>query len=436
MSYAFPPFNSIGGVRVGKTAKYLLKLGHDVRVLTAQNQPFHPTLPVELPAERVLYTKSLNLRKPAEVALRKSANAEAESRMPRGGRFKALLKRALGFPLRTLVYFPDANVGWLPYAVSAGSSLLQDWKADLILASSPPPTSLLVAHKLARKFNVPWIADMRDLWVDHHYYKQPRWRRAAETKMERRVLSSAAGLVTVSEPLAETLRAKYGKPTAVVLNGFDITDYPSGSGLVRNNGVVKILYTGATYPGGQDPSALFEALRRLGPLGDKVRVKFYGSFLNTIRETAAAHDVAHVVEVNAPIPYKESLKAQTEADILLLLLWTDPAQRGVYTGKLFEYIGARRPVLAIGGADCVAADLIRDRHAGVILDDPGEIKLQLERWIQMKDQTGGIPRLPDESVAGISREEQVAVLEDFLRTTLRHHQTNQNRSAPGEGAQV
>src|SRR6185437_504789 len=104
--------------------------------------------------------------------------------------------------------------------------------------------------------------------------------------IERRVLSSAAALVTVSEPLAETLRSKYEKATAVVLNGFDLSDYPSGSGMVLNNGVVKVLYTGATYPGGQDPSALFEALRRLGPLGEKVRVKFYGSFLNTIRETA------------------------------------------------------------------------------------------------------------------------------------------------------
>jgi glycosyltransferase involved in cell wall biosynthesis len=417
VSYIFPPFNCIGSVRVGKTAKYLLKFGHDVRVLTAQDQPFPPTLQLEVPTENVIYSRSLNVRKPAEVMLGKGAHAEAENRPPHG-RLRSAMKQALGFPLRTFVYFPDANVGWLPFALSAGARLLEEWKADLILASSPPPTALLVARRLAKSFGIPWIADLRDLWVDHHYYNQPSWRKVVEARMERRVLSSAAALVTVSEPLAEILRAKYRKPTKIVLNGFDPADYPARSDLAFNNGNIRILYTGVTYPGRQDASMLFAALRQLGPLAEQVRVTFYGSYLNTIREKAAEHGVQHLVEINAPISYKESLKAQSEADILLLLLWTDPAERGIYTGKLFEYIGAHRPILAVGGADCVAAELIRSRNAGVVMSDPGKIAAQLEKWIQLKQKTGIIPGLPDESAAGISREEQARSLEVFLCATL------------------
>jgi glycosyltransferase involved in cell wall biosynthesis len=418
VSYAFPPYNSIGGLRVGKTVKYLLKAGHDVRVLTAEDQPFRPTLPVEAPPENVIYSRSFNVRKPAEVALGKNANAAAENKLPESGRLTNALKKALGFPLRTLVYFPDAFIGWMPYALGAGKRLLADWKPDLILASSPPPTSLLVAHSLSKRFGIPWVAELRDLWVDHHYYNQPGWRQAVETRLERKVLSSAAGLVTVSEPLAESLRTKYGRPTAVVLNGFDPGDYPEETAVNSGQEELRIVYTGATYPGKQDASPLFNALKQLGPLAEKVRIVFYGSYLNTIREKAAEHGVEQQVEVMAPIPYSESLKAQREADVLLLLLWTDTRERGVYTGKLFEYIGARRPILAIGGRDCVAAELIINRQAGFAMNDPQEIAAQLRHWIQVKHDAGMIPAVPAESLAGISREEQVCVLEDFLTGRL------------------
>jgi glycosyltransferase involved in cell wall biosynthesis len=418
VSYAFPPYNSIGGLRVGKTVKYLLKSGHDVRVLTAQDQPFRPTLAVEAPPENVIYTQSFNVRKPAEAALGKNANAAAENKLPQGGRLSGTLKKALGFPLRTFVYFPDAFIGWMPYALGAGKRLIESWKPDLILASSPPPTSLLVAHRLSKRFGIPWVAELRDLWVDHHYYNQPGWRKAVETRLERKVLSSAAGLVTVSEPLAETLRAKYGRLTAVVLNGFDPGDYPAKVAPVSGSEEIRIVYTGATYPGKQDASPLFAALRQLGPLAEKVRVVFYGSYLNVVREMAARHGVEHLVEVMAPIPYKESLRAQSEADVLLLLLWTDPRERGVYTGKLFEYIGARRPILAVGGGGCVAAELIKNRQVGVVINDPGEIAAQLQKWIQTKHESGTIPEVSEESLVGISREEQAGVLENFLTSRL------------------
>jgi glycosyltransferase involved in cell wall biosynthesis len=296
---------------------------------------------------------------------------------------------------------------------------MADWKPDLILASSPPPTSLLVAHKLSRRFGIPWVAELRDLWVDHHYYNQPGWRKSIETRLERKVLSSAAGLVTVSEPLAESLRAKYGRPTAVVLNGFDPGDYsPESAVTAAGRDELRIVYTGATYPGKQDVSPLFAALGQLGELSGKVRVVFYGSYLNAVREKAAEYGVEHLVEVMAPIPYKESLEAQSGADVLLLLLWTDPRERGVYTGKLFEYIGARRPILAVGGSDCVAAELIASRSAGVVINDPVGIADQLRRWIETKREAGVIPGVPAESTAGISREEQVSVLEDFLTGRL------------------
>src|SRR3954470_13508009 len=94
VSYAFPPFNSIGGVRVGKTAKYLVHAGHDVRVIAAQDQPFAPTLPLEIPEQNVRYTRWLNIRKPVEVVSKEApVKNNAGSRVERRGQLKEALKR-------------------------------------------------------------------------------------------------------------------------------------------------------------------------------------------------------------------------------------------------------------------------------------------------------------------------------------------------------
>jgi glycosyltransferase involved in cell wall biosynthesis len=417
VSFAFPPFNSIGAVRVGKTAKYLSKLGHDLRVLTAKDQPFQPTLPLEIESDHVIYTNWLDIRGPAKIVLQRQTQAAAGNRLPRRG-LSATLRETLGGIYRSTAYFPDSNIGWLPFALKASSRLIKSWKPDLILASAPPPTSLLVASKLSQKHGIPWVADLRDLWVDHQYYSQPGWRRLVEEKLENRVLSSAVGLVTVSEPLADTLKRKYGKPAAVVLNGFDPSDYPCYSNAPNNYRYLRILYTGVVYAGKQDPSPLFEALLELGQPENKLKVIFHGFYLGIIREMIAHYKLEKLAEVNDPVPYEESLRMQSEADILLLLLWTDPAERGVYTGKLFEYIGARRPILAIGTAGNVAADMILNKGVGVVMNDPSEIARQLRKWLQQKQQLGSIPRLDEEVGSGMSREEQVKKLEDYLCQVL------------------
>jgi glycosyltransferase involved in cell wall biosynthesis len=418
VSFAFPPFNSIGGVRVGKTAKYLIAHGHDVRVLTSVDQPFPKTLPVEVPEAKVIYTRYLNVRRPVELAMRGDAQAAAMNTSAGAAKSGGALRRALGFFIRTFIYFPDANVGWLAYATRDAMEHLRDWQPDLVLASSPPPTGLALARRLAKKFGVPWVADLRDLWVDHQYYNQPRFRKTIEEKFERRVLSSAAGFVTVSEPLAETLKAKYAKPTAVVVNGFDPSDFPLQASNGHVPGPLRILYTGVIYEGRQDPSPLFAALKSLGKDAEDVRVIFYGSFLGSVRELAERYGVNHLIEVNPAVPYRESLRLQTEADVLLLLLWTDPAERGIYTGKLFEYVGSGRPILAIGLGVDVAAEFVRSRQAGFVMNDANQIAELLRQFLIKKQQAGAIPAIEPQARAGVTREEQVRVLEKFLAGVL------------------
>ena len=419
VSYAFPPFNDIGHVRVGKTAKYLEQLGHDLRVLTAGDQPHAKSLPVEIDPAHIVSTAWWNVNRPAEVVFGGRATVARRGLVVRGRARRLIewLRRMYRQTYKACIGFPDDCIGWYPFAVRAGSRLVESWRPDVIYASAMPYTSLLVAARLSREYEIPWVAELRDLWVDFHRYRFGRMRRWVEGRLERRVLSSATGFVTVSEPLAATLRTKYGKPTAVVLNGFDGDYEMEAPPPATDSSVLRIVYTGIMYEGRQDPSPLFAALRDMGMDARGIRVEFYGRYLEPARETAARFCLQGVV-VNGQVSYAEAIHLQRQADVLLLLLWTDINERGVYTGKIFEYVGARRPILGVGPSGSVASDLLSERGLGFSSDDPALIRGQLVTWLKQKQAKGCLPSPPSEARQGLSRLEQTRILDEFLRSLV------------------
>ena len=423
LSYFFPPYNIIASVRAGKTATYLHRFGHDVWVVTARNLPYAPDLDVDFPSERTIATRWVDVSLPHTLATRfrrhRSGVVALFDKAPATQTQYTVALRLID-AYRTLAAFPDDAIGWFPFGLAAAQRLLKHWRPDVVFASSGPPTSLLIASAIRQRYGVPWIGELRDLWTDTHYYPYPMWRRVLETWIERRTLRTAAGLITVSEPLAQTLRLRYNLPIGIVLNGFDPADYPPMRP-VRTDPWLTIVYTGTVYRTNQSAAPLFAALQRLGPRAGRVRVTFYSHSINgivAIRSEAQQHGVEHLLDIRDAIAHREALAQQRAADVLLLLLWNDPRERGVYTGKLFEYLGARRPILAIGPADNVAAALIRERQAGIVSSDPAEIAEQLARWLEAKERGVDIPDLPASVAAGLSREEQTRRLEQFLISRL------------------
>jgi len=416
VSFHFPPYNNIAAVRVGKTAKYLFAFGHNVRIVTAGGQPSQQTLAVEIPSKTVRYTSWINVKKPVHRLSGGQARIDLGD-IPSGAH-QAWRRSPAWSLLKTLLFFPDEQVGWLPFALGECNRTVTRWKPDVIFASAGPMTALVVAWLISNRHGVPWVADLRDLWVGNHYYSHPEWRRKLEKRLERRVLSSASGLITVSEPLASTLRREYGKPTQVVLNGIDLDDYPPHPEVPIRKGAVQILYTGRIYEGKRDPTPLFQALKLLGPLKENVRVAFYGDNLNCVAGLARRIGVQCLVSVHPPVPYRESLRMQSESDALLLLLWNHPGERAVYTGKIFEYLGAGRPILALGIQDGAAADLIRARKAGFIGSDPREIAEKLREWIDVKMRSGSVPPVSQQGLAELSRASQTRVLSEYLSELL------------------
>ncbi|MGH2539359.1 MAG: glycosyltransferase [Actinomycetota bacterium] len=408
MSFRFPPYQSVGAVSVGKTVKYLVALGHEVRVVTARDQLVPATLPLEVDPRSVIATRWLNPMRAAE-AVSGGRERVAKSGYSAGRRNERLVHR-VGSLYRSLM-IPDREIGWGWPAFRAGERLAKRWQPDVIYASAPPYTALVAARAVATRTGIPWVAGFRDLWAD--YPHGGTLGRVLDRVLESRVLRTAAGAVVTSDEAAAVVRARHGTPTATVMNGYDPDDVREPTPVSSTQGL-RIVYTGVLMHDQRDPSPLFHAMRELRDTGGTVVAGFFGRDSAMALRAAERAGVGDLVSGEGPIPYEESVQAQRDADVLLLIQSSDPAERHTCPAKLFEYAAARRPVLCIGPDDGVVGRLVREFDLGVVLQNPEQIARELRRLLDVKARRGRIPDLSPEPPPELSRIRQVAKLAVFL----------------------
>ncbi|WP_192579953.1 glycosyltransferase [Micromonospora sp. AMSO31t] len=422
ISYHFPPAETIGARRPAALAALALRQGWDVRVLTAigADQGGEPT---PLPEERVIRVapspKLPRFNRPVVVP---GAGQPTRSRRRiaavRSGMKRWLVKAGMELLL------PDPQLNWIRPAVRGFERAASDWRPDVILVSGPPFSGFAVAASLARRLRVPWVADYRDLWsVGNEYWVRSVPRLAVDRRLERRVLRSVATCVTVSEPLAETLRRTFGVDTHVIMNGIDgrplpapmVPNGPGPGGHGLSATTLTLAHTGNVYPGKRDPRPLLDAIALLGPDAARVHVVFAGEDNGVVRAAVERAGVADSVSVLGSVPPEKSWRIQADADALVLLMWNDPRDAGTMTGKIFDYLYARRPILLLGYEGGVAAKLLRERGAGVTHNDPHSIARQLREWLAVKEQVGWLPAVPAAALEGLFREDQLGRYLEILR---------------------
>lgn len=277
--------------------------------------------------------------------------------------------------------YPDTMKGWYKFAVDKGEEILSRRKFDAVISSSGPATAHLIAGKLIEKRNMAWIAEFRDLWTQNHYVKYGPVRKHFEKKLEYRTLLPASALVTVSEPLAFKLKTLHqGKSVYAVPNGFDPKIINTGNPLSED---FKIVYTGRLYKGKQDTVPLLKVLSELSLNSDinlkDVKVDFYGHDEGWLNRDVDKYGFNNVVSMKGMIPREEAIQKQRESQILLLLGWNDPREKGVYTGKLFEYLAAKRPIISIGPPGCVIEELLNKTKAGIHVTNSDQLKTIIKK---------------------------------------------------------
>ncbi|MCL5318524.1 MAG: glycosyltransferase [Thaumarchaeota archaeon] len=290
----------------------------------------------------------------------------------------------VGFALRLfkeIFYYPDQDKSLKNPAITSGRQLLEKEPVDAIISSSSPVTSHLIAKNLKAQQDLPWVADLRDLWSQNHNYSYTGLRKMLDRRLEKKTLRAADALVTVAEPLVEKLKTLHKeKQVYSVPNGFDPEEVNPGRKLTAK---FTITYTGQIYRGKQDPLKILNALKKLIDEGtidpSNVEVRFYG--YEEVWLAAAIKDIrlAGIVKQFGEIPRKEALEKQQESQVLLLLNFEDPSEKGTVTMKIFEYLAAKRPIIVTGGFDeDVKEQMLSETKAGIYTKDEQSIEKTLK----------------------------------------------------------
>ncbi|MCM8816210.1 MAG: hypothetical protein NC913_01685 [Candidatus Omnitrophica bacterium] len=351
ITYSFPPDRNIGAIRPRGLAKYLPHFGWNVFVITPLSD-----LPRD-PKFNVIETYPSFRQKFGYWKKKIAVDYNRVSFQP------PLYNRLLSY-FCEIIPFPDTKKGWGVQAVFAARQIILRSKIDALISFYRPASSHFVAHKLKSLFpDLFWIADFGDLWSHNQIHEPVGAKLFLLERLEKRIISNADIITTVAAPWAEELKKLHNKESFAIPFGFDPDEYNLE---IELDDKFSITYTGSLYQQEKNPEILFMAIKKIfseyTSARSDFRVHFYGKFNERLQNLINKFGLEEIVKQKGLVPREVVLRRQKSSQTLLL---STPKNIGCIPGKFFEYLGARRPILAIGYEDSVVKDLLEDTKAGV-----------------------------------------------------------------------
>jgi glycosyltransferase involved in cell wall biosynthesis len=360
--YHYPPAATVGAARWLAQAKYLRRLGHEVTILTTNAFGSRS----EDEAEGVVRARDLAGSPATRRLLGRTGSAPAGTAPEDEKPVPQAIRR---------LFVPDPQTAsWLPWAVQAARRLVREREIECVVTSSPQHAAHFVGLALRRR--VPWIADFRDGWT-FEPMRPPFYiglQRRLDARFERAVVRGADRVFAVSRPLVEDFRTRFGVEAVYIPNAWDpelVRELP-GPLPELDPERRTLVHTGAlTGPWGRDPAPLLDALRQL--TDPRLHVILAGPPAEA--RLVGEHGLTGIARHVGRLPRATALALQRRADALLLV--TSP-HTSEATGKLAEYLGSRRPIIALAAGN-EAARIIAETGTGVAVSpqDPGSIRAAL-----------------------------------------------------------
>jgi hypothetical protein len=390
----FPPNLTIAARRPLGLSKYLSECGWDPIVLTIRDTN---RIKADYPGIHII--ESNPLQKPRLVTKildivhgrQKATQSDDPHLMTNCHYHDSSVERSWITKLRNTLFYPDRYfLSWYPAAVKKYLQLAKDIPVDAIISTSKPFTAHLIAKTIKKRICVPWIADFRDLWPHWQFFKNDtyfyRYSNLSHRLVIRSVLDAADALVTVTPPSKLLLQNRFPeKQIFSVPNGFDPEDYSTD--IKPNTSRFLITHTGHVRTDCQDPRILLDALSQLLKENkidkDLTKIRFYGEVTDRLLQDIRDYQLSDIVEAEGiRIPRNEIIIKQMESSLLITFAALDPENIGTAPGKVYEYLAAQRPVLAIGkptGTD-VLEDILETTQAGTYARTLVQIKNTLSSY--------------------------------------------------------
>lgn len=366
LAHQFPPEQGAGSYRPAAFAAGLAANGWDVTVLAPRSLRLHPA------------SESFAGRMPESVRVVRSGRWDPAPAIRAVGRFAPGAARWI----EAQFFWPDARVGWVPFAVAEAGRLHAERPFDVFWSTSPPFSAALAGWVISRRLRRPWVFDLRNEWTTNQYPSAggTAWHRILSRRVERAFVRDAAAVVTLSPGHTDLLRAEHPAAATRIRtleNGHDGWVPRRRSDRDR----FRVFYAG----GFNEPAEIAAALGALGQLvgegaipRERIEVRMAGPAPATLR--AAAPPGLRCAWLGVIPPDVARLEA-ADADLLLL-----PVREGAtrqLPGKLYEWLPMSAPILVVGEAAGLTAGRVARAGRGCAVparDSGGLASAIRSRW--------------------------------------------------------
>ncbi len=364
LAYHYPPTGGVAVQRVLRFSRYLSEFGWRPVVVCAKkvgHEPSDPDLVAEIPDE---------------VLVERISCLEPDQFSDSWDNPKEKVVRNL-FKLFDRLLFPDDRALWIKPAVRRSLSLIEHHQVELIWATAQPWSTLVAGMQLKKKTGLPLVLDFRDDWTTSNEDFRKVKRLKEEQDLEQEVLKSADAVISVTPHIVEQLKAR--RPRSLpenrvfyIPNGFDPAHFRGASEETSELEEVSkftLLHAGGLYDK-RPLSPLLEALERWFHMSPErirqVQVKLAGRIDSKIASEIAAWPHHQIIECLGFISHREIRRLMQSASVNLLMIEQVKTAAWLFTGKVFEYIGARRPILMLGPDPSPLSDILRATGLGHI----------------------------------------------------------------------
>ncbi len=368
--YYWPPSGGAGVQRWLKFVKYLPEYGWLPTVITTTNGDY-PAIDESLCKEVPTGIKIIRTKTPTFGKLFKKINGK-NSDVPYGSlesSSKDPLLKKLSFWFRLNLVVPDARKVWNKYAYRAASKELLTNKYDAVVTSGPPHSTHLVGLKLKKKYNIKWIADFRDPWTKIDYLDEyNRWKiiQTIDEKYEKKVYDLCNRFI-YSNPLI-IKNFKKSTKTYFLPNGFDKDDFKILK-TVKNLDKFEINYFGIISIE-RNPLSVLKSVNKIFEEKNNrnIRINIWGNIHQSVKDILISNDKYNIVNIHSYIPHKEMVEYLVNSNLLLVVVNKIKSKKGVFPGKIFEYLGSGVEILGIGPEDGDAAKILKETKCGKMFD--------------------------------------------------------------------
>ncbi|MCK9472255.1 hypothetical protein [Sulfurimonas sp.] len=345
ISIFYPPIQSIASNRIASFTKYLNKDKFNIDVVTL----------LENNSKEFEKNENIQIHRLEDKSYIRAFKFEK-----RTNKIVHITKLICNKILRTIF---DEYDGWKNKAVSKVFELMKSKKYDLVLSTYAPSVTHNVALELKKRYpDIKWIADMRDEMSLNPFL--PQKEQAKLVNLEKEIFKYCDALTSVSKPIVDDFKKLSNSDTikfVEIRNGYDFEI----KNLKSNNKIFTISYIGSFY-GVRNPRNFLLALSKLVEKGLITTIKI--NFVGVVKPFYIQDNLKEFINIYDKILHTEAISYMNNSDCLLLIHPTT-SRKGVYTGKLFEYLATLKPIIALVDKSDVAAKLIEKANAGYISDN-------------------------------------------------------------------